>query len=177
MNCLGSLEKFLHDDPVRTPPLVKAALAHVQFETIHPFLDGNGRVGRLLIPLILRQERVLQYPLLHLSLFFKEHRARYYELLQEVRLTGNWEAWLDFFFQGVRDIATKTASDIQQALALFEQDRIRIGLMGRSARSILRIHDQMRLHPMTSIAALSSATGLTPTTTASVKPSLRRPRH
>ena len=167
MNCLGSLEKFLHDDPVRTPPLVKAALAHVQFETIHPFLDGNGRVGRLLIPLILRQESVLQYPLLHLSLFFKEHRARYYELLQEVRLTGNWEAWLDFFFQGVRDIATRTASDIQQALALFEQDRIRIGLMGRSARSILRIHDQMRLQPMTTIAALSSATGLTPTTTAS----------
>ncbi len=166
LNCMGALEKFLHDDPVKTPPLIKAALAHVQFETIHPFLDGNGRVGRLLIPLILREERVLQYPLLHLSLFFKQHRARYYELLQEVRLKGHWESWLDFFFQGVRDIAEKTASDIQQALALFEKDRFRISQMGRSARSCLLIHERMKAQPMTSIAALSLATKLTPTTTA-----------
>jgi Fic family protein len=99
-------------------------------------------------------------------LFFKEHRARYYELLQEVRLKGHWESWLDFFFQGVRDIAERTASDIQQALALFEKDRIRISQMGRSARSCLRIHEQMRAQPMTSISALSLATELTPTTTA-----------
>ncbi len=166
MNCMGALEKFLHDDPVKTPPLIKAALAHVQFETIHPFLDGNGRVGRLLIPLILRQERVLQYPLLHLSLFFKQHRTRYYELLQEVRLNGNWEGWLDFFLQGVRDIAEKTASDIQLALALFEKDKIRISEMGRSARSCLRIHEQMTAQPITSIAALKLTTALTPTTIA-----------
>ena len=166
LNCMGELEKFLHDDPVKTPPLIKAALAHVQFETIHPFLDGNGRVGRLLIPLILRQERVLQYPLLHLSLFFKEHRARYYELLQEVRLKGHWESWLDFFFQGVRDIAERTASDIQEALAIFENDRTRIAQLGRSARSSLRIHEQMRLQPITSIAALAASTELTPTTIA-----------
>ncbi|MFU8893651.1 MAG: Fic family protein [Luteolibacter sp.] len=164
LNCMGALEKFLHDDPVRTLPLVKAALAHVQFETIHPFLDGNGRVGRLLIPLILRQDRVLQYPILHLSLFFKEHRARYYELLQEVRLKGSWESWLDFFFQGVRDIAERTASDIHMALSLFENDRIRISQIGRSARSCLRIHEQMKAQPMTSIAAISQATGLAPTT-------------
>lgn len=166
LNCMGALEKFLHDDPVKTPPLIKAALAHVQFETIHPFLDGNGRVGRLLIPLILRQERVLQYPLLHLSLFFKEHRARYYELLQEVRLKGHWESWLDFFFQGVRDIAERTASDIQEALVIFENDRSRIAQLGRSARSCLRIHEQMRLQPITSIAALAASTELTPTTIA-----------
>lgn len=166
LDCMGALEKFLHDDPVKTPPLIKAALAHVQFETIHPFLDGNGRVGRLLIPLILRQERVLQYPLLHLSLFFKEHRTRYYELLQEVRLNGNWEGWLDFFLQGVRDIAERTASDIQQALALFEKDKIRISQMGRSARSCLRIHKQMTAQPITSIAALTLTTALTPTTIA-----------
>ena len=166
LNCMGELEKFLHDDPVKTPPLIKAALAHVQFETIHPFLDGNGRVGRLLIPLILRQERVLQYPLLHLSLFFKEHRARYYELLQEVRLKGHWESWLDFFFQGVRDIAERTASDIQEALVIFENDRSRIAQLGRSARSCLRIHEQMRLQPITSIAALAASTELTPTTIA-----------
>jgi Fic family protein len=146
--------------------LIKAALAHVQFETIHPFLDGNGRVGRLLIPLILRQECVLRYPLLHLSLFFKEHRARYYELLQEVRLKGHWESWLDFFFQGVRDIAERTASDIQEALVIFENDRIRIAQLGRSTRSCLRIHEQMRLQPITSIAALATSTELTPTTIA-----------
>jgi Fic family protein len=166
LNCMGALEKFLHDDPVKTPPLIKAALAHVQFETIHPFLDDNGRVGRLLIPLILRQECVLRYPLLHLSLFFKEHRARYYELLQEVRLKGHWESWLDFFFQGVRDIAERTASDIQEALAIFENDRTRIAQLGRSARSSLRIHEQMRLQPITSIAALAASTELTPTTIA-----------
>lgn len=166
LNCMGALEKFLHDDPVKTPPLIKAALAHVQFETIHPFLDGNGRVGRLLIPLILRQEGVLQYPLLHLSLFFKEHRARYFELLQEVRHKGHWESWLDFFFQGVRDIAERTASDIQEALLIFENDRTRIAQLGRSARSCLRIHEQMRLQPITSIAALATSTELTPTTIA-----------
>lgn len=166
LNCMGELEKFLHDDPVKTPPLIKAALAHVQFETIHPFLDGNGRVGRLLIPLILRQEGVLQYPLLHLSLFFKEHRARYFELLQEVRHKGHWESWLDFFFQGVRDIAERTASDIQEALLIFENDRTRIAQLGRSARSCLRIHEQMRLQPITSIAALATSTELTPTTIA-----------
>jgi Fic family protein len=163
---MGALEKFLHDDPVKTPPLIKAALAHVQFETIHPFLDGNGRVGRLLIPLVLRQERVLQYPLLHLSLFFREHRAEYYELLQEVRLKGAWESWLDFFFQGVREIAEKTAADIQQALALFEKDKLRIAQLGRAANSCLRIHEHLRGHPMTSIAALSKITKLTPTTVA-----------
>lgn len=166
LNCMDALEKFLHDDPIKTPPLIKAALAHVQFETIHPFLDGNGRVGRLLIPLILRQESVLKYPLLHLSLFFKEHRAKYYELLQEVRFNGNWESWLDFFLQGVRDIAQKTISDIQQALALFEKDKIRISQMGRSARSCLLIHDHIRAQPMTSIASLSLSTKLTPTTIA-----------
>lgn len=166
LNCMGALEKFLHHDPVKTPPLIKAALAHVQFETIHPFLDGNGRVGRLLIPLILRQECVLRYPLLHLSLFFKEHRARYYELLQEVRLKGHWESWLDFFFQGVRDIAERTASDIQEALAIFEYDRSRIAQLGRSARSCILIQEQMRAQPITSIAALTASTELTPTTIA-----------
>lgn len=167
MDCMGALEKFLHDDPVKTPALIKAALAHVQFEIIHPFLDGNGRVGRLLIPMILRQEKVLHYPLLHLSLFFKEHRARYYELLQEVRLHGDWEAWLDFFLQGVREIAERTMDDIRRALTLFEVDRVRIQQLGRPARSCLRIHDQLRLQPMTSIANLTAKTGLSPTTVAS----------
>lgn len=166
IECMGLLEKFLHDDPVATPALVKAALAHVQFETIHPFLDGNGRVGRLLITLVLRAGGLLDYPLLHLSLFFKEHRQRYYELLQQVRLTGDWEAWLDFFFQGVRDIATRTTSDIHRALKLFEADRGRIKGLGRPARSAMLIHDHLRRTPLSSIAAMAADTGLTPTTVA-----------
>jgi len=173
MGCMGLLEKFLHDEPARTLPLIKAALAHLQFETIHPFLDGNGRVGRLLITLILRTEGLLKYPILHLSLFFKEHRSRYYELLQEVRVTGNWEAWLDFFLQGVRDIAIRTAADIHRSLDLFEQDRQRIGALGRAARSALRVHDQLKRQPLASINSLASGTNLTPTTIASSLGKLR----
>jgi Fic family protein len=103
--CLTQLELFLHDRPEPTPALVKAALAHVQFETIHPFLDGNGRLGRLLITLLLVSERVLREPLLYLSLYFKVHRKTYYELLQRVRTDGDWEAWISFFMRGVKETA------------------------------------------------------------------------
>ena len=96
-NCLSDLEKFLHDQPEKTPTLIKAALSHVQFETIHPFLDGNGRVGRLLITLILCAENAVSEPTLYLSLYFKRHREIYYELLQKVRTAGAWEEWLLFF--------------------------------------------------------------------------------
>jgi len=105
--CLRSLERFLNDEPEPTPPLIKAALAHVQFETIHPFLDGNGRLGRLLIVLQLVADGVLRAPMLYPSLFFKAHRALYYELLNEVRLRGDWERWLDFFAEGVQVSATQ----------------------------------------------------------------------
>ncbi len=105
VECLGRLEKFIHDDPVKTPTLLKAALVHVQFETIHPFLDGNGRLGRLLITLILCNEGALRQPLLYLSLYFKQHRERYYELLQRVRTTGDWESWIRFFLEGVEQTA------------------------------------------------------------------------
>jgi Fic family protein len=94
---MGKLELFLHDQPEPTPALLKAALAHVQFETIHPSLDGNGRLGRLLITLLLCEQKVLREPMLYLSLHFKTQRQYYYELLNNVRLTGDWEAWLDFF--------------------------------------------------------------------------------
>jgi Fic family protein len=109
LECLGALEKFLHDDPDKTPLLIKAALAHVQFETIHPFLDGNGRLGRLLITFLFCAEGVLREPLLYLSLYFKRHRSQYYELLQAVRLTGDWEAWLRFFLTGVEETANQAA--------------------------------------------------------------------
>lgn len=115
MDCLGALEKFLHDDTVKLPVLVKAALAHVQFETIHPFLDGNGRLGRLLITFMLCVEGLLKEPMLYLSLYLKTNRQAYYNHLQSVRETGDWEAWIKFFLQGVVETATQ-ATDTARAM-------------------------------------------------------------
>ncbi len=138
--CMGSLEKFLHDDPVKTPLLVKAALAHVQFETIHPFLDGNGRLGRLLITLLLCAEEALSQPLLYLSLYFKTHRERYYELLQSVRTHGDWEAWVEYFLEGVLETSEQATSAARRIMELFKADRTRIEALGRAAVSALRVH-------------------------------------
>ena len=104
-DCMAALERFIHDEHTPYPTLVKAALAHVQFETIHPFLDGNGRIGRLLIAFTLHHGGVLSRPLLYLSLYFKQHRPEYYRLLDLVRTEGDWEAWLDFFLEGLEDPA------------------------------------------------------------------------
>ncbi|MGH9577797.1 MAG: Fic family protein, partial [Terriglobales bacterium] len=123
-DCMGELERFIHgDEPL--PALVKAALAHVQFETIHPFLDGNGRVGRLMIALMLHAERVLQQPLLYLSLYFKQQRDQYYRLLDSVRRDGDWEAWLDFFLEGVALTAGGAVDTAHRLLALFREDEQR----------------------------------------------------
>lgn len=115
MNVLGQLEKFLHAEHTQVPLLIRCGLAHAQFETIHPFLDGNGRVGRLLITLILCEEKALSRPLLYLSLFLKKHRAEYYDCLTAIRMQGHWEQWLMFFLRGVSATAlaaTQTAKDI-----------------------------------------------------------------
>ena len=138
---MSSLEKFLHDDPVSTPILIKAALAHVQFETIHPFLDGNGRVGRLLITLLLCAENVLQQPLLYLSLYFKQNRDAYYEHLQRVRREGAWEEWLVFFLEGVIAVASSATETARRIRALVEADRARVHGLGRGAASALRVHE------------------------------------
>jgi Fic family protein len=139
IDCMGNLEKFLHDQPRRTPVLVKAALAHVQFETIHPFLDGNGRLGRLLITLILCAEGALQEPLLYLSLYFKQHRQTYYELLQEVRLQGQWLRWLRFFLEGIRDTAQQAVDTAKAILALFDKSvaSFRANLASRSDAELM----------------------------------------
>ncbi len=150
--CLGNLEKFLHDET--TPSLVRAALAHVQFETIHPFLDGNGRIGRLLITLLLCNEGVLPEPMLYLSLYLKKNRATYYDLLQRVRLTGDWEAWLDFFFDGVAETALQAAETVGRLLALFQTDRRRIYELGRTAGSAPRVHEFMQKQPLVSASRL-----------------------
>jgi len=140
LDCLSALEKFWHDQPEKTPSLVKAALAHVQFETIHPFLDGNGRVGRLLITLLLCVEGTLQQPLLYLSLFFKRHRTLYYDLLQKTREEGDWETWLNFFFEGVTTTSNQAFATAQKLNKLFEQDRERIKSLGRASGSALELH-------------------------------------
>lgn len=126
-DCLGSLEKFLYDKKI--PVLEKAALAHVQFETIHPFLDGNGRVGRLLITLLMCWQGVLHQPLLYLSLYFKKHRSVYYDLLQKVRAEGDWEAWLTFFFEGVRETTDEAVKTAKSLLSLYERDWTYSGLV------------------------------------------------
>ncbi len=168
-DAMSELERFLNDDAPGLPVLVRAGLAHVQFETIHPFLDGNGRVGRLLITLLLCQSGILQQPLLYLSLFLKEHRSRYYELLNAVRREGDFESWLVFFLDGVRQTADSAVSTAQRLKALFDTDRERIKTHGRRADSALRVHDALTARPLASIPELTSRTGLSfPAASASV---------
>ncbi len=169
LTCMGELELFLHDQPRRTPVLIKAALAHVQFETIHPFLDGNGRLGRLLITLLLCAEEALQEPLLYLSLYFKSHREEYYDLLQRVREEGEWLAWLRFFLQGVRETAQQATATAQSILRLFADDRAKIEQLGRSAGSALRVHLLLQERPVLSVPKAAGQLSLSaPTVRAAV---------
>ncbi len=158
-DCMSALERFLHDEtPVQM--LARVALAHVQFETIHPFLDGNGRVGRLLITFQLCQSGILREPLLYLSLYFKQNRARYYELLDRVRRTGDWEAWLAFFLEGVRQTAEEAVETARRLAALFSSDRERISSGGRRGGSAIRVHDGLKARPVTSMQHLRRRSGL-----------------
>jgi Fic family protein len=147
MECLGEFEKFLHDDKHNLPVLVEAGLMHVQFESIHPFLDGNGRLGRLLITLLLCAKRALSEPLLYPSLFLKTNRSRYYELLQRVRTEGAWEEWLAFFLEGIASTAQEAADTAEQTLKLFAKDRVKIETLGRASDSALRVHSLMQTNP------------------------------
>ncbi len=157
MECLGALEKFWHDDPAPTPTLIKAALAHVQFESIHPFLDGNGRVGRLLITLLLCAEGAIAQPLLYLSLYLKTNREAYYDHLQQIRDTGDWEEWLRFFLEGVLETANGAAQTTQVILQIFAEDRCRIETLGRSASSALRVFGQLQAGPLLTITNAAEA--------------------
>ena len=143
MPAMGALEKFLHDQPEPTPILLKAALAHAQFESIHPFLDGNGRVGRLLITLLLcaPEDQVLSRPLLYLSLYLKRHRDLYYEHLQRIRTDGAWEKWVQFFLEGVIEVAQAATDTTRRIVELIERDRQRVHGLGRAAGSAARVHD------------------------------------
>jgi Fic family protein len=159
-DCMADLERFLHADDDGLPTLVRAGLAHVQFETIHPFLDGNGRVGRLLITLMLCRAEVLHQPLLYLSLYLKRHRATYYDLLDRVRREGAWEAWLDFFLEGVRVTADGAVATARRLAGMFQEDRRRIEPMGRRAGSALRVHEALKARPLLTLTFLAESTGL-----------------
>lgn len=165
--CISALEKFIHNDEPM-PALLQAALAHVQFETIHPFLDGNGRVGRLLIVLMLQEQRVLSEPLLYLSLYFKQHRDEYYRLLDAVRRDGDWEAWIDFFLEGVAQTASAAVDTAQRLLKIFSEDEKLIALAARGSGA-LRTYGALRERPVATIADLAKRAGLSfPTVSKSV---------
>jgi Fic family protein len=155
MECLDSLERFLHDEKHKLPILVEAGLIHVQFETVHPFLDGNGRLGRLLITLLLCSKGALRAPLLYLSLYFKTNRDRYYDLLQRIRTHGAWEEWLAFFLEGTEMTARSAAEAAKQILKLFAKDRNRIQKIGRAAASALRVHEYMQQKPLVAIGTVA----------------------
>ncbi len=160
-DCMTDLERFLHTEDDGLSVLLRAGLAHVQFETIHPFLDGNGRVGRLLITLMLCHAGLLRDPLLYLSLYFKQHRSDYYDLLSHVRRTGDWEAWLDFFLKGVKHTAEGAVSTAQRLAEMFQDDRTRIERSsGRRTGSVLRLHDALKETVLLSLPAASDKTQL-----------------
>ncbi|MFA6955904.1 MAG: Fic family protein [Thermoanaerobaculia bacterium] len=166
---MGALERFMNDEPEGTERLVKAALVHAQFETIHPFLDGNGRVGRLLISLLLCADGALREPMLYLSLWFKAHRDEYYERLSRVRSDSDWIGWLAFFAEGVRETADGAVAAARSLAMMSQRDRATITGAGRRAGSALRVHDALQRRPVASIAALASESGLTlPTVTAAL---------
>jgi Fic family protein len=158
--CLDALERFMHEEESRLPTLIKAGLLHVQFETIHPFLDGNGRIGRLLVTLYLCVNDVLRKPLLYLSLYLKTHRTDYYRLLQEVREHGAWEAWLEFFLTGVADTANQAFDAATRIVELFKEDREHIASGSDRAGSALRIHDLFQQNPFLTANQLVQQTGL-----------------
>ncbi|HBC87357.1 MAG TPA: cell filamentation protein Fic [Lentisphaeria bacterium] len=159
-DCLGAFEKFLNDEPGRTPTLIKAALAHVQFETIHPFLDGNGRLGRLLITLLFCHEKILNEPLLYLSLYFKQNRQAYYDQLQKVREEGDWESWLSFFADAVKDTATQGVSTANKLTDIVREDSIRMKELKRLSGSGLRVLDVLARTPVITVSQASKETGI-----------------
>lgn len=160
-HCLGDLEKFLHAEDDNIPILIKGALAHVQFETIHPFLDGNGRIGRLLITLLLCAHGIIKEPILYLSLWFKTRRDEYYPQLQYIRETGDWEEWTRFFLQGVVEVANQGVSTSRRILDLFEADKVKIETLGKAAPSAIQILTFMQRRPVVSVNDLKKELELT----------------
>jgi len=160
-DCMADLERFIYDKNTPYPALIKAALAHVQFETIHPFLDGNGRVGRLIIAILLHHSGVLSQPLLYLSLYFKKHREEYYRLLDLVRQEGDWEAWLDFFLEGVEQTANGAVMTAQRLIKMFAEDEEKLKTLKRAAISAMNIFNVFRSRPILTIGEVCKRSGMT----------------
>lgn len=170
LDLMSNLEAFLHETASGLPPLVKAGLAHVQFETIHPFLDGNGRLGRLLITVYLCEQGILDDPLLYLSLYLKTQRATYYALLQEVREHGRWETWLEFFLTGVRDVAKQAHQAARAISRIFAEDAEKITSLGRGAPAAQALHAILQKRPLLTIGTAAELSGVTfPTATAALE--------
>ncbi len=169
-DCLGDLESFLHEEGNSIPLLIRAGLVHAQFETIHPFLDGNGRVGRLLITFMLTEKQMLQEPVLYLSLFFKKHRRLYYDRLNGTRNDDGWNQWLDFFLQGVRDTANQAVQTAIEIDKLFRGDKEKIEQFGRGNLSALLIYQLAQANPILSIKRAARESKLSfPTASAAIQ--------
>lgn len=167
-DCWADLERFINDVPEETDPVIKAALTHVQFETIHPFMDGNGRLGRLIILLILVEAGLLKEPLLYLSLFFKKHRQTYYDRLNQIRLSGDWESWLQFFVDAIAETANQAVETAKALNELHNQHRKKVAGIGRLSGSATQVLAALFNYPIASIAKLVEATTLTPATVGKV---------
>ena len=155
---LGDLEKYVHADDAM-PTLIRAGLIHAQFETIHPYLDGNGRIGRLLIALLLEHWNLLRAPLLYLSLFFKRHREEYYRRLNAVRIEGDWEGWIDFFLDGVATIADEAVAAARELFIIVNRDRGLVLAQGITSVSAIRLFERLPDHPIVTIAAAMKLVG------------------
>jgi Fic family protein len=167
MRVLGELEQFLHED--EATPIIKAGLAHAQFETIHPFLDGNGRLGRMLITMVMCAERALSQPFLYLSLYFKQHRDDYYAALQRVRSDGDWEGWMAFYLEGVDWTSRQTIATTTELLELFRTDREKV-LTSTRATGTIRVYDELQRRVVLSIGRTAQTLGITvPTVTTALR--------
>jgi len=159
--CIGDLEKFIHD-PAPMPPLIKMGLIHAQFETIHPFLDGNGRVGRLLITFLLCQNEILIRPVLYISHFFKQNRQEYYELLQRVRDHGEWENWIKFFLKGIATVSNEATETARTIVTLREQHRRTVTeTFGRAAGNGLRVLEKLYERPFITVSQVADLINVT----------------
>lgn len=163
-SCMGNLETFIHDMKSVTPVLLKAAISHVQFETIHPFLDGNGRLGRLLISLLLYENKVLQKPLLYLSLYFKIHRQAYYEHLTNVRINGDWEKWIDFFADAVIHTSNQAVNTAKNLIALINSHESKVNSMGRASSTALVVYRCFVKQPVLNANTIQTQTSLSAAT-------------
>ncbi|MEQ9518412.1 MAG: Fic family protein [Parvibaculum sp.] len=158
---LHDLEKFLNEENPNLPPLIRFGLAHAQFETVHPFLDGNGRMGRLLVTLLICRDDILTKPVLYISHYLKQHRARYYDLLQATRNDGDWEAWLKFFLTGISEVANEAAQTATRIVELRERHRtLATTNHGRAAANVLRLLEELYKIPITTTNRVSYQLGL-----------------